>query len=188
MALQAFDLETEERRKQWVGRSATITTVRGRPLPDNQRIVPYPSFDRPTGELVALDTDSDPVPLQVNPNCVVLDVSHSDVDPYEYADVEKLFQFKNPEQLNVFLASNQDVLAFLPKIHGQLRKIFDEDAPLFLKVLEDREDAEDAELLVLVAVEEEPEAALKKLGQFHGWWMDNGDDYYDRVIVDIRYQ
>ncbi len=87
-------------------------------------------------------------------------------------DLHELFEYRNRDQVALYLQSHPQLLSFLEESHGYLLKHFGAAARLALEVVRDPE-AEHQQLFVYIKTSVPTDEALKCLGRFDDEWFLN---------------
>ena len=101
--------------------------------------------------------------------------------------LERLYQFRNPEELWPFLEMHQYLVPLLFEAHSHIRENFP-TADLILEYAADPEVVDEEQLILSIAAEQDAEEAINALKQLdHDWWFDASRQAYDRLCITVGY-
>jgi hypothetical protein len=101
--------------------------------------------------------------------------------------LERLYQFRNPEEVWHFLEMHQYLVPLLMEAHSHIRKYFP-TADLILEYAADPEVAGEEQLILSIAAEQDADEAINVLMQLdYNWWFDANSQACNNLCITIGY-
>jgi hypothetical protein len=92
--------------------------------------------------------------------------------PEAIAAIERLYEFREPEEVRAFLAKNPDLIGLLVEAAAMIPEFLPPDGRIVLEVVWDPEDEEeDDELFALVPTKLEPEDVRPMMDRLRRTWL-----------------
>ncbi len=102
--------------------------------------------------------------------------------------VQSFYIFREPGAVLRFLERNKFLPPLLVDAYREIRKYFP-DSQIFLEVDTDPENRNDQQLVVFIATNLSPKAALQKLKQFdEDWWLDALDRAQRKLCINVEFE
>jgi len=105
----------------------------------------------------------------------------------EAQQIEQLYRLRNPEEVWHFLETHQYLVPLLIEAHDHIRKYFP-TADLVLEYVVDPEVADEKQLAIYIATEQDIDDAHDALERFdHDWWLDASDQADDDLYITLEF-
>jgi|GEM_PF-608970 hypothetical protein len=106
----------------------------------------------------------------------------------ESQPLEQLYAFRKPTETLHFLEANPFLVPLLQEAYANIRKYFPY-SELFLEVITDPEAIDEKQLVVFIAVEQNPDEASQALDQLdENWWLDAMERVQDKLCITLEFR
>jgi hypothetical protein len=106
----------------------------------------------------------------------------------EVQSLEHVYTFRKSSEVSYFLEEHPFLTPLLREAYSHIRKYFP-SSTLFLEVVADPEARDEEQLVVFVAVNQDPDEASKALDQFDkDWWLDALERARDKLTITLEFQ
>ncbi|MFH0812210.1 MAG: hypothetical protein V2A69_05160 [Pseudomonadota bacterium] len=103
-------------------------------------------------------------------------------------DLGKHYIFRDPQEVESFLAENPSLFPLLAAAYPEIRKYFPREK-FFLEVVSDPEGRDRKELVLYIRTNLPAEDALYKLGQFDDdWWLDASTEARGKLCIHVEFE
>jgi len=102
--------------------------------------------------------------------------------------LERLYIFRETQEVSRFLEDNPFLVLLLLEAYGQIDRYFGPYPRVFLEVVTDPEAPEDRELFALIYTGLTPDEALDRLDHFdRDWWLDASHTAQGKLCIDVEF-
>ena len=102
--------------------------------------------------------------------------------------LEQLYVFRKPAETLHFLEANPFLVQLLQEAYANIRKYFPY-SQIFLEVVTDPDAFDEKQLVVFIAVEQNPEEASQALDQLdENWWLDAMERAQDKLCITLEFR
>lgn len=103
-------------------------------------------------------------------------------------ELEQLYTFRKPEQVFEFITRHPELVPLLMEAHSKIGQHFP-GAELFLRMFNDPETTNNANLLILIGSKYDSKETLKRLDQLDDdWWLESLDRVADKLSINVEFQ
>lgn len=106
----------------------------------------------------------------------------------EAQPLEQLYVFRKPMETRNFLEMNPFLAPLLEEAYTNIRKYFPY-SEIFLEVVSDPETVDEEQLVVFIAVDQNPDEASQALSRFdEDWWLVAMEQAQDKLCVTLEFR